>query len=65
MAPQARTGVLSAAAGLTRAAAWGPAWRGAFSSALAREVEERRFFLWKKCLNAGLERKSQHDHWFI
>src|SRR6516165_1539021 len=46
MAPQARTGVLSAAAGLTRAAAWAPDWRGAFSSALAREVEERRFFLW-------------------
>ena len=46
MATSARTGVLSAAAGLTRAAAWAPDWRGAFSSALAREVEERRFFLW-------------------
>jgi competence protein ComEC len=31
---------------LARAAAWAPDWRGAFSSALAREVEERRFFLW-------------------
>ena len=46
MANPARTGVLSAAAGWTRAAAWAPDWRGAFSSALAREVEERRFFLW-------------------
>ena len=46
MAPQARTSVLSAAAGLTRAAAWAPDWRAAFSGALAREVEERRFFLW-------------------
>ena len=44
MAP-ARTGVLSAA-GFTRAAAWAPDWRGAFSKALARETEERRFFLW-------------------
>src|SRR5579863_10347306 len=45
MAP-ARSGVLSAAAGLTRAAAWAPDWRGAFLKALAREAEERRFFLW-------------------
>ena len=46
MATPARTGALAAAAGFTRAAAWAPDWRGAFSSALAREVEERRFFLW-------------------
>ena len=46
MATPARTGVSSAAAGFARAAAWAPDWRGAFSSALAREVEERRFFLW-------------------
>jgi competence protein ComEC len=46
MATPARTGVLSAAAGWTRVAAWAPDWRGAFSKALAREAEERRFFLW-------------------
>src|SRR5271167_3792656 len=46
MTTPARTGVLSAAAGWTRAAAWAPDWRGAFSKALAHEVEERRFFLW-------------------
>jgi competence protein ComEC len=46
MATPARTGALAAAAGWTRAAAWAPDWRGAFSSALAREVEQRRFFLW-------------------
>ena len=46
MAIPARTGVASAAAGLTRAAAWAPDWRGAFAGALAREAEERRFFLW-------------------
>jgi competence protein ComEC len=46
MATPARTGVLSAAAGLARASAWAPDWRGAFAGALAREVEERRFFLW-------------------
>jgi hypothetical protein len=48
MATPARTGALAAAAGFTRVAAWAPDWRGAFLSALAREVEERRFFLWKK-----------------
>jgi hypothetical protein len=48
MATPARTGALAAAAGFTRVAAWAPDWRGAFSRALAREVEERRFFLWKK-----------------
>jgi competence protein ComEC len=46
MASLPRTGVLSAAAGLARASAWAPDWRGAFAGALAREVEERRFFLW-------------------
>src|SRR5580698_2695225 len=46
MATPARTGALAAAAGWTRAAAWAPDWRSAFSRALAREVEERRFFLW-------------------
>ena len=47
MATPARTGVSSAAAGWTRAAAWAPEWRERVrQSALAREVEERRFFLW-------------------
>ena len=46
MATPARTGALAAAAGFTRVAAWAPDWRGAFATALAREVEERRFFLW-------------------
>jgi competence protein ComEC len=46
MATPARIGVLSAATGWTRAAAWAPDWRGAFLRALAREAEERRFFLW-------------------
>jgi len=46
MATPARTGVLTAAAGFTRAAAWAPDWRRAFAGALAREAEERRFFLW-------------------
>jgi hypothetical protein len=48
MATPARTGALAAAASWTRAAAWAPDWRAAFGSALAREIEERRFFLWKK-----------------
>ena len=46
MPTPARTGALAAAAGFVRAAAWAPDWRGAFSGALAREVEGRRFFLW-------------------
>ena len=46
MSTPARTGVLSAAAGVSRAAALAPDWRKAFASALAQEVEERRFFLW-------------------
>src|SRR5271157_3567606 len=45
MSTSGRAGVL-AAAGLSRAAAWAPDWRKAFAGALAREVEERRFFLW-------------------
>src|SRR4029077_19908283 len=46
MATPARTGALAAAAGFTRVSAWAPDWRGAFAKAVAREVEERRFFLW-------------------
>ena len=46
MSTPARAGVLSAAAGLARAADYAPDWRKAFAGALAREVEERRFFLW-------------------
>ena len=46
MATPPRTGVLTAAAGFTRAAAWAPDWHGAFTGALTREAEERRFFLW-------------------
>ncbi len=41
----ARSGVL-AAAGRARAAAWAPDWRGLIAGALAKEVDERRFFLW-------------------
>src|SRR5260370_12448114 len=41
-----QTGVLSATARHTRVSAWAPDWRGAFAGALAREAEERRFFLW-------------------
>src|SRR5208337_913930 len=46
MSTPARSGALAATAGLTRAAAYAPDWRAAFAGALAREVEERRFFLW-------------------
>src|SRR5271165_1715976 len=46
MSTPARTGALAATAGLARAAAYAPDWRKAFAGALAREVEERRFFLW-------------------
>jgi competence protein ComEC len=35
-----------AAAGVARAAAWAPDWRALLSAALAREVDERRLFLW-------------------
>ncbi len=46
MGTSGRAGVLAAAAGLSRASAWAPDWRAIFDKALAREVEERRFFLW-------------------
>jgi competence protein ComEC len=46
MAPSARTGALAATAGLSRGAAYAPDWRTALAGALAREAEERRFFLW-------------------
>ncbi|WP_158813514.1 ComEC/Rec2 family competence protein [Methylocapsa sp. S129] len=42
-----QTGVLAGAAtGVARAVAWAPNWRALFSAALAREIEERRLFLW-------------------
>ncbi len=46
MGTSGRAGVLAAAAGLSRASVWAPEWRATFDRALAREVEERRFFLW-------------------
>jgi competence protein ComEC len=46
MTGPARTGVVSIAAGLAQAAAAAPDWRGWLAGALAREAEERRFFLW-------------------
>jgi competence protein ComEC len=46
MGTSGRSGVLAATGGLARASAWAPDWRKAFDGALAREVEERRFFLW-------------------
>ncbi len=46
MSTSGRSGVLTAAAGLSRVIVWAPDWRSAFDKALAREVEERRFFLW-------------------
>ncbi|THD46172.1 MAG: ComEC family competence protein, partial [Bradyrhizobium sp.] len=45
MTTQARAGLV-AAAGRLSAAAVAPDWRKLFAGALAREVEERRFFLW-------------------
>ena len=45
MTAQARSGVLAAALA-RRAGAFAPDWRKLFAGALAREVEERRFFLW-------------------
>jgi competence protein ComEC len=42
-----QTGVLAgAAAGVARAAAWAPDWRAVLSAAFAREIAERRLFLW-------------------
>ena len=45
MSTSASAGVL-ATARFPRAAVFAPDWRAAFVGALAREVEERRFFLW-------------------
>ncbi len=45
MTTPARSGVL-AVAGRARAAALAPDWRALFAGALAKEVDERRFFLW-------------------
>ncbi len=45
MSTSGRTGVL-AAAGFSRPAVFAPDWGRVFAQALAREVEERRFFLW-------------------
>ncbi len=46
MSTSGRSGVLAGVAGLTRTSAWATGWRALFDRALAREVEERRFFLW-------------------
>ncbi len=46
MGTSGRAGVLAAAAGVSRAAAWAPGLRAIFDRALEREVGERRFFLW-------------------
>ncbi len=48
MATPARTRVLggTSTAGVVRASAWAPEWRALFWAALAREIDERRFFLW-------------------
>lgn len=45
MATGGRSGVLVAAVA-RRGFAWAPDWRAALAGALAREAEERRFFLW-------------------
>ncbi len=46
MGTSGRAGVLAAAAGVSRAAAWAPGLRAIFDRALEREVGERRVFLW-------------------
>ena len=46
MVTSGRSGAVAATARLSRAAAWAPDWRAAFTTALERELEERRFFLW-------------------
>ncbi|MGD0722097.1 MAG: ComEC/Rec2 family competence protein [Roseiarcus sp.] len=46
MSTPARTGVVSGVAGLARAAAWAPDWRALCAGAIAREIDERRLFLW-------------------
>ncbi len=53
MSTSGRTGVLSGAVGLSRAAAYAPDWRIALAGALEREVEERRFFLWLPVMGMG------------
>ena len=45
MTTPARSGVV-AVAGRARAAVTAPDWRALFAGALAKEVDERRFFLW-------------------
>ena len=64
MTDPSRTGAISVAAGLARAAALSPDWRAHFAGALAREVDERRFFLWIPvaamggvCLNLAADRE--------
>ncbi len=52
MSTSGRAGVL-ADARLLRAAVFAPDWRAAFAGALAREVEERRFFLWLPVMGMG------------
>src|SRR5580693_8887416 len=46
MTSPTRTGVVSIAAALARAAVAAPDWRAWLAGALAQEAEERRFFLW-------------------
>ena len=53
MSTSGRAGVLSGAVGLSRAVAAAPDWRAAFASALEREAEERRFFLWLPVMAMG------------
>ena len=44
MPARSQAGVLAVAG--ARAAAWAPDWRALFAGALAKEADERRFFLW-------------------
>ena len=46
MVTSGRSGAVAATAGFSGPAAWAPDWRAVFASALDRELEERRFFLW-------------------
>ncbi len=52
MSASGRIGVLTAAS-FGRAAVAAPNWRAALARAVAREVEERRFFLWLPVLGMG------------
>ncbi len=52
MSTSGGAGVL-AAARLSRAIVFAPDWRAALARAVAREVEERRFFLWLPVLGMG------------